>query len=275
MTTIKEWTDCSATLLKNAGILTPLLDAELLVSEMLGKDRSWLVAHGDDILEESLVSTLDSLLSRRCKHEPLAYIRGKQEFYGRDFSVSPDTLTPRPETETLVECAQNYLNHHPNAQLVSDIGTGSGCIAISLALDIRNAQRTFTGYDISADALKQAHRNKDAYKASVTFIHADFRTNTSWLNSDLIVANLPYVPNNFHINLAASHEPSIALFGGDNGLDYYTSLFTLCGARSVRPKAIITESLPTQHQLLESIARKNGYKLTLTSDFIQQFENIN
>ncbi|HMT18437.1 MAG TPA: peptide chain release factor N(5)-glutamine methyltransferase [Candidatus Saccharibacteria bacterium] len=269
---ISEWLERSIALLKKNDIPTPKLDAEVLLADTLNKDRSWLVAHGDDILEVSLVSTLDSLLSRRCKHEPLAYIRGKQEFYGRDFFVSPDTLTPRPETETLVECAQNYLNHHPKALLVSDIGTGSGCIAISLALDIRNAQHTFMGYDISADALKQAHRNKDVYKASVAFIHADFRTNTSWLNSDLIVANLPYVPDEFHINLAASHEPSIALFGGDSGLDYYTSLFTLCGARSVRPKAIITESLPFQHETLEKIAQNNHYRLSATSDFIQLFE---
>lgn len=270
MPSIESWLQSSVTLLNSHGIQTAQLDAELLLTDALNKDRTWLIAHNDEELTDELCRLLDRQIARRCKHEPIAYIRGKQEFYGHTFIVSPDTLTPRPETEALVDEAFSYISSHPSVSSVSDIGTGSGCIILSVARKI-NDNIKYAGYDVSSKALAAAEKNRELLDVQVQFVEADFRNDTSWFDSELIVANLPYVPEDFHINLAATHEPRIAIFGGMDGLDLYRSLFKLANKPLSSVTAIITESLPTQHQALEEIAYRCGFALQKTNDFIQLF----
>jgi release factor glutamine methyltransferase len=229
-------------------------------------------------------------------HEPLAYIRGRQEFYGRDFRVSPDTLTPRPETETMLELLfqiiksdkfSHYiqpdtnnqpLTAHPSPITVLDVGTGSGCIIITAALELVQIsnikyQISFIGLDISGKALKIAKLNANNLKVRVKFnqfdlLKDDFSSILNPQSSICILANLPYVPDDFHINLAASHEPGFAIFGGKDGLDYYRLLFKKATKKT---GLIFTESLPPQHSELIEIAKEAGYKLVLNQDLIHVF----
>ncbi len=279
---ISEWLTRSISKLNEASVPTPHLDAELLLADELGKDRSWLLAHQEFKLSSAHVKKLNTYIKRRAQHEPIAYIRGKQEFYGHEFVVSPDTLTPRPETETMIELLLDWVKHHASKiegdlQIV-DVGTGSGCIAISAALEIGSkvedggSKVNYLGIDISAKALAIARKNAQRLGADVTFKKLDLLSETVDLQPstfNIILANLPYVPTDFSINLAASHEPAFAIFGGEDGLDYYRALFS---KTSIGTYLILTESLPSQHDALASIAKDAGYLLADTQDFIQQFE---
>lgn len=265
---IETWINLAAEKLKAASIPTPKLDAEILLADELNKDRSWLHAHPEFAVQGESLYSLNEQIERRMGHEPLAYIRGKQEFYGRDFKVSADTLTPRPETETLVELALEVLSKN-TVDSVADIGTGSGCIVISLYLE-STAKTKFAGYDISKRALKIASDNAKIMRANVDFFQDDLKSESKhqWQDAGLIVANLPYVPADFNINLAASHEPEFAIFGGKDGLDYYRSMFEKINGKT---EFVITESMPPQHQTLKQIAENTGFRLSKSQDFIQLF----
>lgn len=268
------------TLDKN-NIATAHLDAELIVSFVTKQDKVWIHAHPEYKLSSSELTEIQNLCNRRSLHEPMAYILGKQEFYGRDFFVTPDTLTPRPETESMIDLLLSQVeilrSKVENINII-DVGTGSGCIVITAALEIskfelRNTRIEYFGLDISRPALKIAHENAKIHKVDINFKKYDLTKNTFDLQEssfNIFLANLPYVPNNFNINLAATHEPSFAIFGGDDGLDYYRLLFDKI------PKInslVITESLPFQHTELSKIARKNDFKLLNSSGFIQVFSS--
>ncbi len=269
--TIKEWTEKTTIDLHHADISTAELDAEVLLCDELDKDKSWIHAHGDFELSEESVKSLDKKIERRKNHEPIAYIRGRQEFYGRDFFVSPATLTPRPETETLIESALQILASN-NISSVADIGTGSGCIIITLQLE-HGDSASYYGCDISEDALTIAKKNAKNLSSNVTFEIDDITKDEqkSWADSDLIVANLPYVPSDFQINLAATHEPDFAIYGGSDGLKYYQFLFKKL---TLMNRFVITEALPPQHESLAKLASAHGYKLLETNDLIQLFKRV-
>lgn len=279
--TINECLKQQKVLLERHNIPTAYLDSELIISFVIKKDRTWLLAHSDNSLEPEDLSKILGLCNRRASHEPIAYLIGKQEFYGRDFIVSPDTLTPRPETETMIELllsqVENLKSKVENLNII-DVGTGSGCIVITASLEIskfelRNTRFEYFGLDISRPALKIARENAKKHKVDIIFKKYDLTKNTFDLQKssfNIFLANLPYVPNNFNINLAATHEPSFAVFGGNDGLDYYRLLLDKI------PKInslVITESLPFQHTELSKIARKNDFKLVNSNNFIQVFSS--
>jgi release factor glutamine methyltransferase len=280
--TIGQWLKKSTQALLQTSIPTARLDAEVLLADELQKDRSWLNAHPEYELTEVAIKKLAAQIELRSKHEPLAYIRGKQEFYGREFIVSPDTLTPRPETETMIDLlletmSSKQLKVERRLQIV-DVGTGSGCIIITAALELAyqstiNYQLSFTGLDVSEEALKIAQKNAQNLHVAIDFQKYDLTKAPLPLHPThytLITANLPYVPDDFHINLAASHEPQFAIYGGVDGLDYYRSLFSKLADD---PNCIVfTESLPPQHEKLATIAQGHGFKCTNKQDFIQEFQ---
>lgn len=277
--TIEHWLRAATTKLKAAGIETARLDCEVLLSDILNRDRSWLHANQDVKLDAKLAKTLDVHINKRILHIPLAYIRGKQEFYGREFTVSVHTLTPRPETETLVTMALDWLKDTTTPLSIVDVGTGSGCIIVSLYCELSRLQNAeqlntyaFFGLDISPKALTIAASNARTYEAAVSFKKFDVTQHslTPFIaKSTLITANLPYVPKDFVINLAASHEPQFAIYGGVDGLDYYRMLFAqLKGTSGL---TVLTESLPPQHPALQAIAQSNGFTLASCQDFIQRF----
>jgi release factor glutamine methyltransferase len=203
---------------------TPMLDSQVLLAHILGKSRSWVLAHTETRLTPELFHNLQKLVNRLAEGEPLPYILGHWEFYGLDFKVTPDVLIPRPETELLVEQAINWLRINPQRRWAADVGTGSGCLAISVAVNIKDLQ--VVASDVSAEALKVAGYNatKHGVDKQLDFIQCDILTGflpKSQKPFDLICANLPYIPRDTLQQLAvAQWEPRQALDGGEDGLDY-------------------------------------------------------
>ena len=267
--TIESWLKEAIVLLKANDVESARLDAEILLADELKRDRSWLHTNPEHILQGASLQILDQYILRRSMHEPLAYIRGKQEFYGRDFIVTKDTLTPRPETETMVELAIDVMEDELIVS-VADLGTGSGCIIASLYLESFASDTVFTGYDISEPALEVAKKNASLLNADVTFTKDDMTLpmEHEWQNAEIILANLPYVPDGYEINRAAMHEPKVALFAGDDGLDFYRVLFKKATGTT---KHILTESLEFQHEELEKIAHDSGFMVFKTKDLIQVY----
>lgn len=266
--TIQQWIQTSDSKLFIAGISTSRLDCIILLEDIIQKDRSWILANPDIQLEPKRLTELNKKLRRRISHEPLAYIRGKTEFYGRNFIISKDTLEPRPESETIIEQLKKIDGLH--SVLIADIGTGSGALAITIKLEIKDV--TVIGTDISKPAIQVAKKNVKAHNLDIGFYQGDLLeplTN----EPDILVCNLPYVPDKHTINKAAMQEPPIAIFGGPDGLDLYRKLFFQINQRKWRPKYILTESLPPQHPLLKDIASQHGYAQKTEDDFIQVFES--
>ncbi len=266
---IDEWLRNSIEQLESADILTSRLDCEVLLATALNKDRSWVLAHPEFELNEVTLETLDLQIKKRSKHEPIAYILGKQEFYGREFIVNSDTLQPRPETEAIIEILKSL-----KPEKIIDIGTGSGCIAITAKLELPDSEVTAT--DISQACLDIAGQNATKLEANITIVKSDLLQDISVkdIAGSTICCNLPYVPNDFLVNRATNHEPDKALFGGDDGLDYYRQLFEeiISLPENLRPESVVTESLPSQHEDLVKIADVADYRLDNTMDFIQVFK---
>ncbi|HEY7058489.1 MAG TPA: peptide chain release factor N(5)-glutamine methyltransferase [Vicinamibacterales bacterium] len=200
------------------------LDADLLARHALGWDRARLVADGRDRAPAGFDAAYDPLVARRATREPIAYIIGHREFWGLDFEVTPDVLIPRPETEFIVEEAlAAYRDAQPG--LIVDIGTGSGCLAIALALEFPNAELIAT--DVSLAALNVARRNavRHGVTPRIAFVQTDLMPRSSKIN--LIVSNPPYVPLPDAPTLAPdvrAYEPRIALYADADGLGVYRRL---------------------------------------------------
>lgn len=253
--------------LAQAGVKTARLDCLILLEDALHIARASIIAHPEDIISDTDVQKLSDAITKRTQHIPLAYIRGKVMFYGREFVVSESVLVPRPETETIIDIVK-ALDPKPGTR-IADIGTGSGCIGVTIALELPSTSVML--YDIDKQALAIAHKNYEQLRAK--------NVSASPLNvledlpeaCDVIVTNLPYVPENYPINKAAGFEPALALFSGPDGLDHYRALWKQLGAVANKPQYVITESLPSQHHTLAQLARNNGYVLEKTDDFIQLF----
>lgn len=193
-------------------------DAQVLLGYALGVSRSWLSAHRDVTLTTPDAAQFDALLARRRAGTPVAYLVGAREFYGRRFRVTPDVLIPRPETELLVEEA---LAHLPRSapRSVLDLGTGSGCIAVTIACE-RPAAKVIA-VDASVGALDVARANARTLGASVEFIESDWFARLAGRRFDLIVANPPYIASgDSHLSRGdLRFEPQAALAAGADGLN--------------------------------------------------------
>jgi len=192
----------------------PSADARALLAHVLGVRREHLIAFPERAVEPDAAARFAALATRLRDGEPLAYLLGSREFYGRVFGVTPDVLIPRPETELLVDSARALLREAP-APRVLDLGTGSGCIAITLALECPHAQ--LTAVDASARALAVARANAAALRAQVEFVTGDWYEPLSGC-FDLIVANPPYIAATDPHLAALKCEPIQALTAGDDGL---------------------------------------------------------
>lgn len=350
---INTWLNQATQILTINDISSARLDALVLLEDATGRDRSWLLAHPEHELDEKTLRELNAQLERRCRHEPLAYIRGKSEFYGREFIVNTHTLEPRPETETMVdllkkladrgqptedsrkgsegksnkrqsvsskyhrtndtkrlhgsdavqgdgeqrtEMYMEYINgaaepttpqraertgnnsslaaeQDSSPMSIVDVGTGSGCIAITVKLIYPEVSVIAT--DIDKKCLDTAKKNAKKLGTKITFYHGNLLeplSNIKYQVSGIIIlANLPYVPTHFKINSAAQHEPHHAIFGGEDGLCYYREMFGQITGISHKPRFILTEALPPQHDELTNIAKKADYQQIDKQDFIQVF----
>jgi release factor glutamine methyltransferase len=194
------------------------LDAQVLLAHILGKDRAWLLAHSDYSLTDSQATDWEKAVDRVASGEALPYVIGEWEFYGLKLKVTPDVLIPRPETELLVDAALGWLRANLGRRRALDVGTGSGCIPVSLAANVPDLQITAT--DISPAALAVASANVERYNLGDRVALKQ----TSLLDGlpgpfDLICSNLPYIPSERLPDLAVSkREPWLALDGGPDGL---------------------------------------------------------
>ena len=197
------------------------MNAEVLLMFILGKDRAYLYAHGDDELEAQAFARYDDALVQRAQGIPSQYITGHQEFWGMDFIVSPAVLIPRPETEHLIETVLPLARALENPKIV-DVGTGSGCIALVLAKELPNAE--IDAVDISAEALEIARVNAAGHQleARVRFLQQDLLQGFPANSFDLVVSNPPYVGNREEDQVqleVRKFEPRTAVFAGNTGLE--------------------------------------------------------
>ncbi|HWZ32802.1 MAG TPA: peptide chain release factor N(5)-glutamine methyltransferase [Bryobacteraceae bacterium] len=220
-------------LLDDAKISAPRLTAEVLLAHAIGCDRSWLFAHSDEELREVWWIHYGRYLHQRIQGVPTQYITGRQEFYGREFRVTPDVLIPRPETEHVIEAALQLVSNHRLKPVprVLDVGTGSGAIAVTLALET-GAQVFAT--DISSAALGVARENARRLSAKVEFVNCDLAGALAD-GYDLVVSNPPYVPETESLPIEVrEHEPAVALYGGVDGYEIYRRLIPEA-ARLLKP----------------------------------------
>ncbi len=197
----------------------PNLEAQLLLCEVLGVERSYLLAHPEQPLTPEQQAQYTALVRRRAVGEPLPYILGRRAFYDREFTVTPSVLIPRPETELLLEQALIHVQARPDAHVV-DVGTGSGALAVTLAA--LHPQARVYATDISPVALEIARHNAARHQAAVTFYEGDLLLPLveQHIQVEVVMANLPYVASDEVPQLAVSqYEPLLALDGGGDGLD--------------------------------------------------------
>jgi release factor glutamine methyltransferase len=221
-------------LMAAAGVPEPRLTAEVLLAHAMHRDRTYFFAHPEQRLQETEWIHYGRYLHERAAGKPTQYITHKQEFFGREFRVTQDVLIPRPETELLVEAV---LGARPAPGRVVDVGTGSGCIAVSLAL----AGAAPVGVDISNKALDIAVTNAERLKAGVDFVCGDLLQSFADDSFEIVVSNPPYVPVSEKGGLqreVREWEPETALFAGEDGLQVYRRLIPQA-ARALRPGGLI------------------------------------
>lgn len=268
--TIGQWLKEATRALEGANIGTARLDALVLLQDALEKDKSWILAHSETRLRDLDVATLDTQLTQRLQHFPLAYVRGKTEFYGRDFLLNHDVLEPRPESETMIELIKTISD--PRPWNITDVGTGSGAIAITAKLEF--PESTVSATDIDPNCLELARKNAKKHTVDIRFYHGNllepFLASEFRIPTSVLLANLPYVPDHYQLNDAAMMEPRVAIFGCSDGLDLYRQLFTQLDTH--KANYVLTESLPFQHDELRAIATEHGYTEQAEDDFIQLFK---
>lgn len=266
--TIGQWLTKAYSALERAGVPSGRLDAELIVAHVAAHNRAWVLAHTDDEFPQAAERQAQTFLKRRLGREPLVHITGKREFYGLDFEITPEVLTPRVETEQMVEWAVNYAPQ--NSRLI-DIGTGSGAIAVAIKLARPDLDVTAT--EISETALEVARRNASAHQADITFVLSDLWQGIEG-QFDTICTNLPYLKDEAKSELMeeVKHEPDVALFGGQDGLDIYRRFLADIPQRLIDGGFLFTECDPWQQPDLIAEAAKGGLVVIDQSYFILGFQ---
>lgn len=271
-TTVSEWLSETEATLDQSGIATARLDSLVLLSDELGQDKAWVLAHPEHVLQGSVLKNLSKKIAQRTAHVPLAYLRGKAEFYGREFMVNEHVLVPRPESEAMIELLKEIWNTESGISIF-DIGTGSGALAITAKLEVPSA--TIIATDIDEKCLKIAKQNAQNLGADVTLLHGNLlqplQDSRFKIRDSIILANLPYVPEDYPINKAAAHEPKLALYSGKDGLNHYREMFAQLETLRLESSYIITEALEAQHNELENIAQIYSYTQAYKAGLAQCF----
>jgi release factor glutamine methyltransferase len=219
---LRETLRKAAERLESHHVSSPRLNAEVILAHCLSVDKTYLYTHDDRVLNDQEFQKIEDALYERISGVPVQYIVGRQEFYGRYFTVNPDVLIPRPETEFIVEAVLGL--QVDSAVSIIDVGTGSGCIGLTLALELPKAQVTIA--DISYSALLTAKANARALGAQASIVCMDL-LDAAGGPFDIVVSNPPYVSRNESSRLqieVREHEPHVALFGDDDGLAAYRKL---------------------------------------------------
>lgn len=245
---ISEWLIRATKQLKDIGIESNRLDAELILAETLRRNRTYLHAHLDEEIDPRRVDIADARLELRLERVPLAYILGYKEFYGRKFLVSPNVLVPRPESEDLIDVFLSISSDDiSNERTLIDIGTGSGCLGVTAKLERPNISVTLT--DISKQSLAVAEQNATELGADVSVRHQDLLSGQIE-PLDYIIANLPYVDRSWETSPELNHEPREALFADNEGLSVIFELIAQVPLHLRNQGYLLLEADPTQHQAI-------------------------
>ena len=235
------------------GSVTHASDVQVLMAEMTGRPREWLLAHPEAPLPHEITNRFDSALDRLKAGAPLPYVLGWWEFYGRRFRVTPEVLIPRPETEQLVEAGLEAIDRTPHLRTVLDLGTGSGCIGVTLAVERPDARVLAT--DVSRAALRVARETAARLGAvhRVGFVEADLTT-CMVLEDAVVLANLPYVAS--ADVPALRYEPHLALDGGVGGTDVIRRLLQQLAHRRPERTTLLLEIGAGQGGAMMDLAAK-------------------
>lgn len=239
--------------------LSKSAETELLLGHTMRKPKEFLYMNPEKTLTVSQEKKFKSLMSRRSKGEPIAYVVGYKYFYGLKFKVTKHTLIPRPETEWIVEHLAKLVGSNDLAMSnLLDLGTGSGCIAITLKKYFPEIK--VTASDVSAKALQVAKQNAASHHAKIDFIRSDLLTNFTQINFDIIIANLPYLDsawkNNSQESRGLTFEPAQALFTKEKGLYLYRKLLVQISQSSKQPRKIYLEIDPRQKVTAIELVKK-------------------
>lgn len=260
--TIEEWLDEATAALKDAAIASARLDAELILSHTLREPRTYLHAHGDQVLDDRQEDIADARLQLRLDRTPIAYIVGHKEFYGRRFKTTPAALIPRPESEAVIELLKANLSH--NLPLVKtrkklvDVGTGTGCLGITAKLEFPD-ELDVTLTDVSQQALTLAKQNAELLQADVQFHKGDLLRGYG-SKIDIIVANLPYVDRSWEVSPETHAEPELALYAAKDGLALINQLLTQAAQLLNNEGMILLEADERQHAAIIQSAHEQGLK---------------
>lgn len=272
-TTIKQWLAGATATLSKSGIESARLDALILLEDELRHDLSWILAHDETVLSEKQLHSLEQELKQRTAHIPLAYIRGFIEFYGREFIVNPHILIPRPETEEMIEMFKGLNLPTPdNGPIeIADIGTGSGCIGITIKKEFPDLSVHL--YDIDESALAVANSNGRLHKVRLHYYQGNLLASKMSISYSAILANLPYVAHSATISPDATAEPKLALFADDDGYALIEELIPQAHASLLPGGYLLLESDPWQQERIIQAATQSGFNLIEQRKFHLSFEN--
>jgi len=262
---ISAWLKDATKQLKDVGIESNRLDAELLLAETLRKPRTYLHAHLDEEIDPRRVDIAYARLDLRKDRVPLAYLLGYKEFYGRKFIVSPQVLIPRPESEAIIETFLEISASDISSQkTLIDVGTGSGCLGITAKLERPNTSVILS--DISRSTLEVASKNAETLGAVVRLKEQDLLEDQIE-PVDYIIANLPYVDPSWPVSPELKHEPRAALFAEDGGMALIKKLIEQATRRLNNSGWILLEADPSQHDKIISHSKPFGLIHQKTNDY--------
>jgi release factor glutamine methyltransferase len=236
---------------------TPDLDATLILEYVLGMNRIDLIMQENYIVSDFELEAINTCLHLRLNKIPIAYILGYKDFYGREFIVNQNVLIPRPESEAIIDITKNILDNKTKP-VIWEIGTGSGCLAITLNLEIPQAK--VIASDISQKALQIAKNNDiilTGKQSSITWLEGDLLSpfEKEDTNPNIIIANLPYLNQNKYQDDSILHEPNIALYSSQDGLEHYIRLLQEIKSRFLICPPILLEINPEQVQILKDLLK--------------------
>ncbi len=243
---------------------SPQLDAEVLLSFVLGKEKTYLYTYPEKKLLNKQIKKFKYLVNKRSFNYPIAYLTHHKEFYNLNFYINNHVLIPRPETEIMVEQTIDLIKKY-NLKTVADIGTGSGCIAISLKKNLPDLD--VYASDIDQKALSVAKTNAKLNLCKIEFKKGNLLTPYKHLKIDIYVANLPYLSHEIYQTAKTiKHEPKHALFAKNQGLEYIESTIEQLNKLDFKPKYLLLEIDPSQSKTILKILSKLNYQTIIIKD---------
>jgi release factor glutamine methyltransferase len=254
---------------KLANIKSARLDGLIILENVLKTNRTNILLNLNETFSGVQYKLFNKLINQRANNTPIAQIIGRKEFYGRNFIVNKNVLIPRPESENMIDAFKFLISNVSELKKINnikllDIGTGSGCLGITLKLEFPNIEVNLVDNDLKA--LSVAKKNDVFYSTRLNIYFSNLLSQVSF-DPNIIVANLPYVPDKYKLNDEAKQEPANAIFGGNDGLDCYRELFEQIADLQKYPLFLLLESFPKSHTSLIKAAQNIGYTKFYRQDF--------